>query len=122
MEAAYKREKSCKEIDILLKEEIKNEKLALKQELLTTDLKIKRVTKEIENLIRIRENLFAAYETAVILDSENSNPTTKLLAYSIKIRVENSLKKYNLASVTALELKKESLEMLKLKIEKKLKI
>jgi transcriptional regulator with XRE-family HTH domain len=122
MEAAYKREKSCKEIDILLKEEIKNEKIALKQELLATDLKIKRVTKEIENLIRIRENLFAAYETAVILDSENSNPTSKLLADSIKRRVENALKKYNLATLTALELKKENLEMLKLKITKKLKL
>ncbi len=108
-------------MDTLLKIEIKNEKLALKQELLTTGLKIKRVTKKIENLIRIRENLFAAYETAVVLDSENSKPTTKLLADSIKSRVENSLKKYNLASLTALELKKESLEKFELHILEKLK-
>ena len=118
MSASSIRKKSCKDIEVLSKEEIKNEKIVLKEELMSTEIKIKRMTKEIENLIRIRENLFAAYETAVILDSENSNPTTKLLADSIKRRVENSLKKYNLASVTTLELKKESLEMLKLKITK----
>ena len=118
MDASAKRKKSCKEIDALIKEETKNEKVSLKQELITTELKIKRVTKEIENLNRIRENLFAAYETADLLHSDFSN--AKLLADSIKTRVTNSLKKYNLASMTNLQLKKESLEMLKLQLEKKL--
>ncbi|CAM4275801.1 hypothetical protein [Flavobacterium terrigena] len=121
MEASVKRKKHCKEIEVILKEEIKNENITLKQELITTELKIKRVSKEIENLNRIRENLFAAYETAVLLHSDNSNVNAKLLADSIKTRVANSLKKYNLASATALQLKKESLEMLKLKIQQKLK-
>lgn len=120
MDASAKRKKNCKEIEAILKVEIKNEKVTLKQELIATELKIKRVSKEIANINRIRENLIAAYETAELLDSENSYSTTKLLADSIKKRVTNSLKKYNLAALTALELKKESLEMLKLKIEKKL--
>ena len=121
MEAANKRKKKCKELDSLIKIEMKNEKLALNQELLTTEVKLKRISKELSKLHQARENLFAAYETAVILDSKNLNPTSKLLADSIKRRVENSLKKYNLASVTALEHKKESLQMLKILIEKKLK-
>ncbi|MES2862762.1 MAG: hypothetical protein V4666_01455 [Bacteroidota bacterium] len=121
MNASAKRKKNCKEIEVMIKEEIKNEKITLKQELITTDLKIKRVTKEIENLNRIRENLFAAYETAELLTNDNLNPNAKLLADSIKTRVTNSLKKYNLLSLTTLQLKKEALEMLKLQIEKKLK-
>lgn len=121
MEAANKRKKNCKEVEVIQKEEIKNEKITLKQELLTTELKLKRVSTELLKLHQTRENLFAAYETAELLYSKDGNPTTKLLAESIKTRVINSLKKYNLASVTALQLKKESLQMLKTKIEEKLK-
>jgi transcriptional regulator with XRE-family HTH domain len=122
MDASAKRKKYCKEIEIILKNEINNEKTALKQELLTTEIKLKRVSTELAKLHQKRDTLFAAYETAVILDAENSTPTSKLLADSIKIRVENSLKKYNLASVSALELKKESLQMLKILIEKKIQV
>ncbi len=121
MDASVKRKKPCKEIEAIMKEEIKNEIVTLKQELITTELKIKRATKEIANLIRIRENLFAAYETGVLLTSDNLNPNAKLLADSIKTRVINSLKKYNLAAITTLQLKKQSLEMLKLQLEQKLK-
>lgn len=120
MEVSAKRKKNCNEVEVLLKEEIKKEKSTLKQELLTTEIKLKRVSTEIENLNKIRENLFAAYETSVLLTSENLNPNAKLLADSIKIRVTNSLKKYNLESLTSLQLKKESLEMLKLQLSKKL--
>lgn len=122
METSAKRKKVCREVEMLLKNEIKYEKVSLKQELITTEFKIKMVIKEIENLIRMRENLFAAYETAVLLDSEDSNPKAKLLSETLKTRVKNSLNKYNLAILTTLQLKKESLEMLKLQIDKKLNL
>ncbi|MES2863286.1 MAG: hypothetical protein V4666_04150 [Bacteroidota bacterium] len=121
MESSAKRKKSCKEIEVILKKEIENEKITLKEELITTELKIKRVSKGIENLNRTRENLFAAYETAELLANDNLNPNAKSLADSIRTRVINSLKKYNLATLTALQLKKETLEMLKLQLQKKLK-
>lgn len=121
MDASFKRKKRCKEIEVIHQEEIKSVKLALKQELINTELKIKRTTKEIANLTRIRKQLFAAFETAVLLASENKHPNAEALSNSIKTRVASTIKKHSLASLQALELKKESLEMLKLKIEEKLK-
>lgn len=122
MDASFKRKKCCKEIEAINQEEIKSAKLALKQELINTELKIKRISKEIANLVRIREQLFAALETAVLLASENKHPKAELLSNSIKTRVASSIKKHNLASLHGLELKKESLEMLKIKMEQKLKL
>jgi len=121
VEASYKRKKNCHELEIFISEELKNEKTILKQELQTIELKLKRVSAEIEKLKQTREKLFAAFETAVFLLSENVSPKTNLLAETIKKRVINSLNKYNLASVTALQLKKENLAQLKTKIEEKLK-
>jgi len=87
----------------------------LEYKVLLLDLKIKKIT-------QVRKDAFKALEVVQYLESKNAFPHEQSLAKTIKKRVEKTLNKQNLQLLNELQLKKESLEMLKLQIEKKLKL
>lgn len=115
------RNKPSKEAEKISKEEQVKAKQQLYRDLKNTEVKIEQLRNEIATFIRIRKQLYAGIETAVVLNTDKNTKNAKPLAKSIESRVHNSFKKYNLGALQTLELKKESLEMLKFKIEKKLK-
>lgn len=94
----------------------------LKKEFKELEYKVLLLDRKIEKVIQVRKDAFKALEVVQYLESKNAYPHEQTLAKIIKKRVEKTLNKQNLQHLQELELKKESLEMLKLQLEKKLKI
>ena len=115
------RNKPSKVAEKIRKEEQVKARQQLYRDLKNTEVKIEQLRNEIATFTRIRKQLYAGIETAVVLNTDKNINNAKPLAKSIETRVHNSFKKYNLGALQSLELKKESLEMLKFKIEEKLK-
>ena len=67
-----------------------------------------------------REEAFKALEVVKYLELKKATIHEESLSKSIKKRVEKTLSKHSLQHLEELQLKKESLEMLKLQLEKKL--
>ena len=76
--------------------------------------------RKIETVLQVRKEAFKALDVVVYLEKQ-SEERLKSLAQSIKNRATNTLNKYSLQHLEALALKKEAHQMLKLKIEQKLK-
>ena len=94
----------------------------LQKEFKDLEYKVVLLDRKIEKVMQVRKNAFKAFEVVQYLESKNAKPKKKKKKKTIKKRVEKTLNKQNLQHLHELELKKENLEMLKLIIEKKLKI
>lgn len=105
----------------ILEEEKKNTRDWLFKEF--NDLKHKELEldRKIKKIQEVREEALKALEVVQYLESANEFDDRFGMANFILIRIKNTLKRYSLQHLEELELKKESLEMLKLQIEKKLK-
>ena len=105
---------------------IKNEKKVvyewLKKEYKELEYKEVLLDRKIEKVMQVRTDAFKALEVVQYLESKNAYPHEQNLAKMIKKRVEKTLNKQNLQHLYELQLKKENLEMLKLQIEKKIKM
>lgn len=94
----------------------------LHQELKDIKFKTYALDKKINKIQQVRADAFKALEVANYLESQKGNTPFVEMASFIQNRVKNTLKKNSLVHLQELELKKESLEMLKSKITKKLKM
>ena len=94
----------------------------LQKEFKDLEYKVVLLDRKIEKVMQVRKNAFKAFGVVQYLESKNDKHHEQRLANTIKKRVEKTLNKQNLQHLHELELKKENLEMLKLIIEKKLKI
>lgn len=103
---------------------IKNEKKIvyewLKKESKALEYKVMLLDRKIEKVTQVRKDAFKALEVVQYLESKNAYPHEQNLAKIIKARVAKTLNKQNLQHLHELELKKESLQMLKLQIVKKI--
>lgn len=90
----------------------------MQQEFKAIKLKEFQLDRKIKKTSEVRKEAFSALEVVAYLESKKETSMAKF----IKTRAINTLKKYSLQHLQELELKKESLEMLKLQLEKKLKI
>ncbi len=87
------------------------------------DIKFKEYELEvkIKKITQVREEALKALQIVSYLESEKNKSPIESLPKFIKIRAINTLNKNNLQYLQELQLKKETLEMLKFKIEEKLK-
>lgn len=93
----------------------------LQQDYRSVQLKLQRVAKKISILENTRSECFAALEAAAFLENQKEKHPITGLAESIRIRASKTLQEHNLYGLTALQLKHESLELLKNNIAKKIK-
>ncbi|TWI12919.1 hypothetical protein IP98_01398 [Flavobacterium cauense R2A-7] len=84
-------------------------------------LKLLKIAKELDQIEKIRTEAFAALEVAAFLEQQKEYENRATLIRNIRIRATNILKKHHLYAVASLQLKKEQLEMLKNKLEQKIK-
>ena len=103
------------------KTEEKKHKDWLKQEHKTLLHKTELLKRKIQAVKETREECFAALKVVDYLELHPDNITFKSLALDIRDRVDKALYKNSYHKLYELELKKESIEMLKLKIEAKIK-
>jgi predicted transcriptional regulator len=92
----------------------------LQQEFKAIPFKELELDKKINKILEIRADAFKALEVAHYIESQKEVHPIETLAEFIQIRAKNTLKKHNLQQVQELQLKKESLQMLKLQLEKKM--
>lgn len=92
----------------------------LLNEFKTHEFKVLYLERKINTIEEMRKKAFKALEVVTYLEKQ-SEERLKSLAQSIKNRATNTLKKYSLQHLEALELKKETHQMLKLKFQQKLK-
>lgn len=112
---------STTQLGILKLEEKKKQANWLKQEHITLLHKIELVKRKIETMRKTRKDCFAALDVVDYLEQYPDNISFKSLAIDVRERVNKSLNNNSSHKLYELELKKESLEMLKLKIEAKIK-
>lgn len=84
-------------------------------------LKLVKIAKELDQIEKIRTEAFAALEVAAFLEQQKEYQNRPTLIRNIRIRATSILKKHHLYAVASLQLKKEQLEMLKNKLEQKIK-
>lgn len=106
----------------LLENENKIAQDVLHQELKAIKFKTYTLDKKIVKIQQVRADAFKALEVAHYLESEKTASHIEDMASFIQIRIKKTLKKNSLHHLQELELKKESLQMLKKKIEEKLKL
>lgn len=94
----------------------------LDQEYKTVKHKQLYLLRKIKTVENIRKECFAALEVVHQLEGQKDNERLVNLAQIIKKRVLKTLEKNSLQHLNELELKKETLEMSKLKIEEKIKL
>lgn len=94
----------------------------LHQELKAIKFKTYALDKKIVKIKQVRADAFKALEVAHYLESEKAATQIEDMASFIQIRIKKTLKKNSLLHLQELELKKESLQILKTKIEEKIKI
>lgn len=90
----------------------------LQQEFKAIKFKELELERKIKKIVEVRTDAFKALEVVHYLGSKNDTS----LARFIQIRANKNLNKNSLQHLEELQLKKESLQMLKLQLEKKLKI
>lgn len=100
------------------KEKMQNQ---LQQDYKTIQMKEYRLAKKIATIEKIRTECFAALEVANFLDNQEEIHSIGLLSESIRLRATKTLKQHDLYALEELQLKKESLEVLKKMVEKRMK-
>jgi transcriptional regulator with XRE-family HTH domain len=110
------------EVNIIIETEKKKVHDWLEKELKIIELKELVLDKKIKKITQVREEAFRALEMAHYIESQKVVSSIDSLTKFIQIRAKNTLKKHSLLHLYELQLKKETLEMLKLKISKKLKL
>lgn len=90
----------------------------LQQEFKAIKFKELELERKIKKIVEVRTDAFKALEVVHYLESKNDTS----LARFIQIRANKNLNKNSLQHLEELQLKKESLQMLKLQLEKKVKI
>ncbi len=113
------KEKTSKTAQHFIKEEQRKTTTKIKEEYENTQIKLSRVHKEINTIEKQRTECFAALQTAAFLENHHD---TVGLASSIRTRALKSLQKYSLYKVEQLQLQKENLETIKIKLGQKMKI
>lgn len=100
------------------------EKLQHKLQYDYTTLKMKqyKIAKEITRIENIRKECFAALEVADFLENQEAKQPYDSFAESIRFRAMKTLKQHDLYTLVEFQLKKESLEILKTTLEKKIKV
>ncbi len=94
----------------------------LKEEYKTVAYKLHYLERKIQTSLHIRKECYAALAIADYLKKQDDNEFLQHLSQSISKRACTALNKHSLKRLTQLELKKETLEMLKFKMEAKLKV
>lgn len=89
----------------------------LQQDYKSTIFKLYNLDKKINRIESTRADCFAALDVADYLESQKN----QLFADGIRLRVKDTLKKNDLYALTELQLKKESLEVFKVTLDKKIK-
>jgi len=104
-------------------DKVENETLKHKLQQDYKDIKFKmyKVDQKISKIENIRTECFAALEVADFLDNHKEKQPFDSFAESIRLRALKTLKQHDLYALTELQLKKESLEILKTTLEKKIK-
>lgn len=110
--------KTAKTAQDFIKEEQRNTNDKIKEDYKNIQIKLHRVQKEIITIEKQRTECFAALETASFLENHEDKFG---LAPSIKARAIKSLHKYSLYKLEKLQLQKENFELLKSKLELKIK-
>ncbi len=95
--------------------------LKLEQDYKGVLIKLYRITKKINILENTRNDCFTALRVASFLETQEEKLIIEGLDKFIRNRAKNSLQEHNLHKLIDLQLKKESFEVLKTNIEKKLK-
>ena len=103
------------------KAEIENLQHKLQYDYTSVKMKLYKLAKKISVLENIRTECFAALEVADFLDNHKEKQPFESFAESIRLRALKTLKQHDLYALTELQLKKESLEILKTTLEKKMK-
>lgn len=116
-----KQEGVAKTSATIIETEKKKNKKWLQQEHLAQQHKIELLERKIQVTENIRKDCFAALEVVQYLELFPDNITFAALALDITDRVTISLNNNSLQQLQQLQMKKESAEMLKLKLEEKLK-
>lgn len=114
-----KKERS-KEAQQVIKAEQEHAKEKMHLEYLRVQAQLGQTEKELQLVETRRAESFAALETAFFLEGQKNSKADKNLIQTIRSRALATLKKQNLYKLEALQLQKENLEMLKLKIGKKI--
>lgn len=112
---------TSKESQELAKAEQKKMQEQLQQDYLTVQIKQHKVAQQIRAIENKRAECFAALEVAAFLEHNKAYQPKNDLARGIRARAVGTLRTHNLYVLTDLQLKKESLEMLKNSLEQKMK-
>lgn len=105
----------------IIETEKKKAQNGLLQEYKTIEFKIMKLERELIKREQTRNEAYKALEVVAYLETHKEHQFLQNLSQSIKNRAINTLNKYSLKDFQDLKLKKESLEMLKIKIKEKLK-
>lgn len=100
----------------VIETEKKKSKEWMHQQLKAFTLKELQLERKIKKINEVRKEAFSALKVVAYLESHNETS----LAEFIKSRAKKTLNKQNLQHLQELELKKETLQMLKLNLEKKI--
>lgn len=120
MKGIQQKKERSKEAQQLMKAEQEHAKEKRRIEYLRVQAKLSQVEKELELLESRRAESFAALETAFFLERQQESTANQHFIQSIRSRALTTLKKQSLYKLEELQLEKENLEMLKLKIGKKI--
>ena len=101
------------------KAELENLQHKLQQDYLNVKIKLYRLNKKISTIENIRTECFAALDTLEFL--KKTEETKTFLIDGIRLGAKQRLKQHSLYALTELQLKKESLEVFKSSLEKRLK-
>ncbi len=105
----------------IIETEKKNTHDWLLKEFKTIEYKQLYLDRKIKTVEQIRKEALTALNVVVFLEEKQDNDYLKNLAKNIKSRTTKTLNKNSLQHLQELQLKKDTLEMLKLKVEEKLK-
>ena len=105
-------------------DKVENETLQhkLQQDYKDTQFKLYKVNQKISKIENIRKECFSVLEVADFVDNQEEKYPIESFGKYIRMRALKSLKQHDLYSLTELQLKKESLEVLKTTLEKKIKV
>lgn len=118
---ANKPESVSKESPTIIEAEKKKAQEWLKREYLKVQIKQQLLERKINAMEKTRSECFSALETVHYLESHPEKELIPDMASFIKIRVLNTLNKNALHRLQEMQLKKESLDILKNSLEQKMK-
>ncbi len=104
-------------------DKVENETLKhkLQQDYKGIKFKLHKVDQKISKIENIRTECFAVLEVADFIDKQEEKYPIESFGKFIRMRAMKTLKQHDLYALTELQLKKESLEILKMTLEKKMK-